>query len=50
LILLYTAVSKDTEWASSDEEETVGSVFRKILILAAPFVWRKYKERRRKNG
>ena len=35
---------------SRPKEEQVGSLLRKVLILAAPFVWRKYKERRRRNG
>jgi MFS family permease len=35
---------------SRPKEEQVGSLLRKVLILAAPFVWRKYKERRRSNG
>jgi hypothetical protein len=28
----------------------LGWLFRRVLILAAPFVWRKYTERRRKNA
>jgi len=28
----------------------MGSVFRKVLILAAPFIWHKYRERRKRNG
>ena len=30
--------------------ETLGWLFRRVLILAAPFVWRKYTERRRKKA
>lgn len=32
------------------EEEQVGWFLRRALIFAAPFVWRKYKERRRSKG
>lgn len=28
----------------------VGWLLRRLLILAAPFVWRKFMERRRKQG
>ena len=32
------------------KEEPVGSILRKVLILVAPFAWRKFKERRRSRG
>ncbi len=32
------------------QEEQMGWLLRRALILAAPFIWRKYKERRRRSG
>jgi hypothetical protein len=30
--------------------ETLGWLFRRVLILAAPFVWRKYTEQAKEQG
>jgi hypothetical protein len=37
-------------FVSLREEEMVGWLLKRLLILAAPFVWRKYMERRRRKG
>lgn len=28
----------------------MGSILRKLLVAAAPFIWRKFKERRNRNN